>query len=40
MPYKPWMRHLAELARGLGVPTVEEAELPIDGRARVLWGRF
>ena len=40
MPYKPWMRHLAELARGLGFPTVEEAALPMDGRARVLWGRF
>lgn len=37
MPYKPWMRHLAELARAQGL-SAEEAELPMDGRARVLWG--
>jgi hypothetical protein len=35
MPYKPWMRHLAELARDLGLET-EEALLPMEGRARVL----
>lgn len=38
MPYKPWMRHLAELANGLGVPSVGEEVLPMDGRARVLFG--
>lgn len=38
MPYKPWMRHLAELGRTLGL-TVEEVELPMDGRARVILGR-
>jgi hypothetical protein len=38
MPYKPWMRHLAELARSYEL-TVEEAELPMQGRARVLLGR-
>lgn len=38
MPYKPWMRHLSELGRTLGL-TVEEVELPMDGRARVILGR-
>ncbi|MFN7133479.1 MAG: hypothetical protein ACK4N5_15470 [Myxococcales bacterium] len=38
MPYKPWMRHLAELGREAGFE-VEEAELPMQGRARVLVGR-
>jgi hypothetical protein len=38
MPYKPWMRHLAELATGLGFARVEEALLPMQGRARVLLG--
>ncbi|NOK18271.1 hypothetical protein [Corallococcus carmarthensis] len=38
MPYKPWMRHLADVARDAGFPTVEEAELSMDGRARVLLG--
>lgn len=37
MPYKPWMRHLAELAEQLGF-AVEEHALPMDGRARVLMG--
>ncbi len=37
MPYKPWMRHLADLAREKGM-TVEEDTLPMEGRARVLWG--
>lgn len=40
MPYNPWMRHLAELARTLGFTRVEEARLPMEGRARVLWGDF
>ena len=38
MPYRPWMRHLAELARESGLE-VEEAELSMEGRARVLIGR-
>ncbi|MEW6430864.1 MAG: hypothetical protein AB1730_05090 [Myxococcota bacterium] len=38
MPYKPWMRHLAELATASGLHA-EEALLPMDGRARVLLGR-
>ena len=37
MPYKPWMRHLDELAHGLGLRT-EEALLPMRGRARTLLG--
>ena len=37
MPYKPWMRHLAELAKERGMK-VEEVELPMAGRARVLVG--
>lgn len=38
MPYKPWMRHLAELGRSLGLE-VEEVELAMEGRARVILGR-
>lgn len=38
MPYRPWMRHLAELARAQGFSTVDEAELAMEGRARVLYG--
>jgi hypothetical protein len=38
LPYKPWMRHLAELAQGLGFLRVEELLLPMEGRARVLVG--
>ncbi len=38
MPYKPWMRHLAELAGSLRL-SVDEATLPMEGRARVLLGR-
>ena len=37
MPYKPWMRHLAELAMSLGFE-VSEVTLPMRGRARVLLG--
>ena len=37
MSYKPWMRHLVELAVGLGF-TVEEHALPMAGRARVIVG--
>lgn len=35
MSYKPWMRHLAELAESLALPTGETL-LPMRGRARVL----
>jgi hypothetical protein len=38
MPYKPWMRHLAELGAELGLEVVEDT-LPMQGRARVLLGR-
>jgi len=38
MPYNPWRRHLADLAGELGFPIVEEVELPMDGRARVVLG--
>ena len=37
MSYKPWMRHLTELATSLGMRT-EEALLPMEGRARVILG--
>jgi hypothetical protein len=40
MPYNPWMRHLAELAREQGFSSVEEHRLPMEGRARVLAGEF
>lgn len=38
MPYKPWMRHLNELAQSLGLAT-EEVELPMEGRSKVLLGK-
>jgi len=38
MPYKPWMRHLTELAQRFGFSSVEELTLPMDGRARVIVG--
>ena len=37
MPYKPWMRHLSELAAAQG-SRVSEVELPMEGRARVILG--
>ncbi len=37
MPYKPWMRHLCELAMSGGLK-VDEALLPMQGRARVIIG--
>ncbi len=37
MPYKPWMRHLADLATTQGL-VVQEVELPMEGRARVILG--
>lgn len=38
MPYKPWMRHLTELAHSKGFSLVREEELPMEGRARVVIG--
>jgi hypothetical protein len=40
MPYNPWMRFLAELARERGFATVAEHSLPMEGRARVILGHF
>jgi hypothetical protein len=40
MPYNPWRRYLADLARELGFPHVEEQELPMEGRSRVVLGDF
>jgi len=37
MPYRPWMRHLAELSASLGL-RVFEGELEMSGRSRVLCG--
>lgn len=37
MPYKPWMRHLAERATDQGL-VVSEVSLPMEGRARVIVG--
>ena len=39
MPYKPWMRHLGELATAQGL-VVTETELPMEGRARVILGEL
>ena len=38
MPYKPWMRHLAELGTAQGLEVFEQT-LPMEGRARVILGR-
>ena len=38
MSYKPWLRHLQELAEAGGF-TVELVDMPLQGRARVLLGR-
>ncbi len=38
MPYNPWRRHLADLARSLAFRTVEEHQLPMEGRATVVLG--
>jgi hypothetical protein len=35
--YRPWVRHLEELARSLDLE-VEAADLPMEGRARVILG--
>ena len=40
MPYNPWRRHLAELARERGFAHVEEVDLPMEGRSRVVLGAF
>lgn len=40
MSYKPWMRHLTQLAQESGFAKVEEVLLPMEGRARVLVGRW
>ena len=40
MPYNPWRRHLAELARARGFPHVQEHTLPMEGRAQVVFGAF
>ena len=40
MPYNPWRRYLADLAREHGFSTVEEHALPMEGRARVVLGDF
>jgi hypothetical protein len=40
MPYNPWRRYLAELARERGFTTVEEHELLMEGRAKVILGEF
>ncbi len=40
MPFKPWMRHLAGLARERGFTQVDEVTLPMQGRARVIIGAF
>ncbi|HLT31552.1 MAG TPA: hypothetical protein VK013_16060 [Myxococcaceae bacterium] len=40
MPYKPWMRHLTELAQSLGFTSVTEEVLPMAGRARVIVGSW
>lgn len=40
MPYKPWMRHLTDLAKSLGFSSVREVALPMEGRARVVVGSW
>ncbi len=37
MPYRPWVRHLGELAVSLGL-RIDEVDLPMQGRAKVLIG--
>ncbi len=39
MPYKPWVRHIGEIARNAGF-VVSEADLPITGRKRVVVGKW
>ena len=40
MPYNPWRRHLAEVARAQGFAHVEEVDLPMEGRSAVVLGVF
>ena len=40
MPYNPWRRHLADLARERGFTSVEEHALPMEGRSLVVLGEF
>ena len=40
MSYNPWVRYLGELARTLGFAEVEEHDLPIRGRKRVIVGAW
>jgi hypothetical protein len=40
MSPKPWARYVAQLARELGFTIVEEVDLPMEGRARVIVGAF
>ena len=40
LSYRPWVRHLVALAGELGFPRVEEDTLPMEGRARIVSGRF
>ncbi len=37
MPYKPWLRHLTELAQELGM-TTEQSDLPMRGRCTMVVG--
>ncbi len=37
MPYKPWLRHLAELAQSLGM-TTRQRDLPMRGRCTMIIG--
>jgi hypothetical protein len=38
MSYRPWVRHLVALAGELGFARVEEHDLPMEGRARIVAG--
>jgi hypothetical protein len=40
MSYKPWVRHLQALAAERGFPKVEEHDLDMEGRARVIAGSW
>jgi hypothetical protein len=38
MSYKPWVKHVAELATQRGFARVETHDLPMEGRARIVAG--
>lgn len=40
MSYNPWWKHLLAKAKALGATEAGEHSLPMEGRARVVWGRF